>query len=174
MPQSAWPYLLFHYLCQHLPTWDQESSIWGEKWPMTLDAILTPITSTLGWVWANTVVRRNTFHFRDALIGPLNGLDHQWPCPGWSTKANCKPNLLDILGNHPGISPNSHPIYFCLLSACFPLSGTILLADFGTCFWLTWIWQPFGFHILCFGTSPWFKALPAPLASESPIASSWD
>ena len=31
MPEPAWPYLLLHCSCQHLPTWTQEPSMWGWK-----------------------------------------------------------------------------------------------------------------------------------------------
>lgn len=40
-------------------------------------------------------------------------------------KQTAKPNGVDILGNHPGVPP---PRSVCLISACCPLSGTILLA----------------------------------------------
>lgn len=40
-------------------------------------------------------------------------------------KRTAKPNGVDILGNHPGVPP---PRSVCLISACCPLSGTILLA----------------------------------------------
>lgn len=31
MPEPALPYLLLHCSCQHLPTWNQEPSMWGWK-----------------------------------------------------------------------------------------------------------------------------------------------
>ena len=102
---------------------------------------------------------RNTSRFKEALIatGPLNGrwtiYDRALAGP---QKHTTSPNILAILGNHPGASPqprsNSHPI--TASSVIGFLSGIIflVLAIFVSCLWLTWIWQPFGFYTLYFGT----------------------
>lgn len=108
--------------------------------------------------------------------GPLSGLGLLWLCPGWSTEANFEPWWIGHSRKSLRNPPSSPSILCCLIRPCFSLSGTthLALADFVTCFWRTWIWQPFGFHILYFGTSAWFRALPDPLASRSPITSSRD
>lgn len=122
---------------------------------------------------------RNTSRFKEALIatGPLNGrwtiYDRALAGP---QKHTTSPNILAILGNHPGASPqprsNSHPI--TASSVIGFLSGIIflVLAIFVSCLWLTWIWQPFGFYTLYFCTSAWFRTFLASWASESCTSSS--
>lgn len=103
-------------------------------------------------------------------------VDHLWPCPSWATKAHCKPKYISYSRKSPEAFPPT-PLqvssYHCFISD-WCLSGIIflVLAIFVSCLWLTWIWQPFGFHTLYFGTSAWFRTFLAPLASESCISSS--
>lgn len=132
MLEQAWSYHLSFIAHANICHPEIRNHLYGAKRASYPDATLTPVTSTLGWVWA--VVMRNTSCFKEALIatGPLKWrwtiYDRALAGP---QKHTASPNILAILGNHQKLSPtplqvSSYHCFisdWCLLASSIPGSG---------------------------------------------------